>query len=181
MPNQYTRNPKTMADRFWAKVDRSGGPDACWPWRGYIPKGWGGYGRFWTSSGNKPAHRVAYELLHGPLPEGVEACHSCDNPPCCNGRHLFPGTHAQNMADMSQKGRAATGGRNFLHCNPERRAHGEHVFGARLTADDVLTIRARRAADRTPYHVIAAEYGVSTSCVHRACVGDTWRHLTAPD
>jgi hypothetical protein len=83
-----------------ASVDRSGGPDACHPWTGPLDDD--GYGRL----GNKKAHRVACELAHGPAPSPKhEAMHSCDFPPCCNGRHLSWGTHAQNVADQIARGR----------------------------------------------------------------------------
>src|SRR5258708_39753114 len=97
-----------FAETFWARVDMSGGPDACWPWT----KGCGtfGYGLvFRVEDGrNVPAHCVAWELVNGPLPPGDFGLHSCDNPPCCNPRHIFPGTQVDNLRDRNQKGRANT-------------------------------------------------------------------------
>lgn len=98
-PQQRERLEK----RFWAKVDRSHGPEACWPWMASIA-GFG-YGRF--NCGDKhieAAHRVAWALAHGhpPKPCGL---HVCDNPPCCNPAHLFEGTRADNTHDMMMKGR----------------------------------------------------------------------------
>lgn len=89
--------------RFWSKVDKSGGPDACWPWTGALSTK--GYGRFALSTGNYiQANRFSYELTYGSLGD-LFACHRCDNPRCCNPAHLFPGTHQDNMRDMRQKGR----------------------------------------------------------------------------
>lgn len=84
-------------------VDRSGGPRSCHEFQRGRSKS--GYGR--VSSGNKVVytHRLTWERAYGPIPAGLEVCHSCDNPPCCNIKHLFLGTHAQNMADSSSKGR----------------------------------------------------------------------------
>jgi hypothetical protein len=100
----------TTEERFWAKVDRSGGPDACWLWTAGTFRLRNGYGKFGAdpaASRTVYAHRFAYELSHGPIPPGLLVCHHCDNPPCCNPAHLFLGTIADNMRDMSDKGRAA--------------------------------------------------------------------------
>lgn len=86
--------------RFWAKVDKSGGPDACWLWmagrmrppRNGKSKG-GDYGKF----DSRPAHRFAYEQMVGPVPDGLELDHLCCVPPCVNPAHLEPVTHAENM------------------------------------------------------------------------------------
>ena len=95
---------------FWDRMDRSGGPTACWPWRGAIQtrskQGHGGYG--WFSRGGKVryAHRHALELTIGRVLEpGEVAMHSCDNPPCCNPAHLRAGTQGDNLRDMAAKGR----------------------------------------------------------------------------
>lgn len=85
----------------------------CIEWVG--PKDRGGYGRMSLSLGERTlkktlsAHRTAYEEYVGPIPIGLEICHSCDNRACINPRHLWPGTHKQNMEDMMLKGRSALG------------------------------------------------------------------------
>lgn len=89
--------------RFWRRVERV--ESGCWIWRG--SKDGGGYGAISTSAGMAPAkaHRISWEMRNGPIPEGVEVCHSCDTPACVNPDHLWLGTHKQNMQDMSAKGR----------------------------------------------------------------------------
>jgi hypothetical protein len=89
--------------RFWGRVDKSAGPDACWPWTG--SRRGGGYGRVTVNGRSTSASRVAYELTHGTIPDGKHVCHTCDNPPCCNPAHLWVGTPADNTRDMLSKGR----------------------------------------------------------------------------
>jgi hypothetical protein len=92
------------ASRFWAKVDRSGGPEVCWLWTAGTKSS--GYGEFSFQGGSRPAHQVAWELANGePFPEGMFGCHHCDNPPCVNPAHIFVGTTADNMHDALSKGR----------------------------------------------------------------------------
>ena len=97
--------PVPLDERFWPKVDRRGGPDACWPWLGSTGQG---YGQIFLNGRGVPAHRVAWELHHGiPFPASMDACHRCDNPPCCNPLHVWPGTPSDNALDASSKGRLA--------------------------------------------------------------------------
>lgn len=88
---------------FWSRVDVRG-PDECWPWRNATP---GQYGTMWLPSERRarPAHVIAWVSKNGPLPDGMQACHRCDNRPCCNPDHLFPGTQSDNIQDAMKKGR----------------------------------------------------------------------------
>ena len=91
----------TDEERFEQFVDRSGD---CWVWTGWINHY--GYGGFRFRGKSRGAHRVAYELAHGPFDEKLHVLHRCDNPPCVRPDHLWLGTQADNMADMKRKGRA---------------------------------------------------------------------------
>jgi hypothetical protein len=80
--------------RFWLKVDRRE-PGNCWPWRGTILPN--GYGQFGVRGVRHLTHRYAYELLNGPIPEGLTIDHLCRNPPCVNPAHLEPVTMLENL------------------------------------------------------------------------------------
>lgn len=157
-------HPRPSAvDRFWAKVDRSGGPDACWLWTGSKT---GGYGQFHAAAGTfVMAHRFAWELTNGPIPAGLRACHQCDCPQCVNPAHLFLGTQADNVADCIAKGRRGV--------TPIK---GERSWNAKLTDDAVRDIR-RRCAAGEEQRAIAAEYGISESTLSQIKNGQSWKHV----
>ena len=85
--------------RFWERVDRASGPDACWIWQGArVASGHG-----MTDIG--PAHRIAYTIAKGEITEGLVIMHLCHNPPCCNPSHLQEGTYSENVRAMLARGR----------------------------------------------------------------------------
>lgn len=92
--------------RFARLVDRSGGPDACWLWKGATSKkGSDHYGSFRTAAGMVPAHRFALASTGVDLSNVSDVMHTCDVPLCCNHAHLKPGTRRDNMQDALRKGR----------------------------------------------------------------------------
>jgi hypothetical protein len=145
--------------RFWAKV-ALGKPDDCWFWTGAV--GSNGRGRMgWPGGKTVEAHRIAWLLVKGPIPDGLSVLHDCprgDNLLCCNPRHLWVGTQAQNMADMARKGRAR---------------RGEKHAQAKLTASLVTSIRN----DNRLHREIAADLGVSPSLISMVKSREIWRHV----
>ena len=138
--------------RFWAKVNQ-GAADACWLWAAScFPTGYGQFnaGRIRGRQHTFYAHRAAYFLTHGTLPEqshrdtpdGLVVRHTCDTPACCNPAHLVLGTQRDNMQDAAARGRF-----------PRTRQH-------KLSDHDVRMLRAMNAA-RVPRREIAARFGVS--------------------
>lgn len=96
-------NSRTFEEKLTNKIDIRG-EDECWPWTGGTDgKGYGLVNS--APNGETRAHRAAWVHYCGPIPDGVYVLHRCDNPPCCNPRHLFLGTQQDNMNDMYAKGR----------------------------------------------------------------------------
>ena len=89
------------AARFWSKVEKS---ESCWEWRGARTNQGYGSGAQWTDSDGKPhtisAHRMAFKLSNGPIPEGKVIDHICRNRGCVNPDHLRAVTHKQNMENL---------------------------------------------------------------------------------
>lgn len=151
----------TLEERFWAKVDRRG-PNRCWEWTAATTGA--GYGKISVDGRHVRAHRLAWKLARGPIPEGTCVCHHCDNPSCVNPAHLFLGTHADNVADKVAKGR-------------QRDHHGEANPQARLKADDVHEIRRLSAAGGVTQGAIATRYEVSRRHVCAIVRGERWTHI----
>jgi hypothetical protein len=104
--------PTPIEKRFWPKVRKT---ETCWLWTG--TKNERGYGfTTYTDGRNAKAHRVAWELTNGPIPEGLWVLHRCDVPSCVRPDHLFLGDAKENTRDMHAKGRARNGNERKTHC-----------------------------------------------------------------
>jgi hypothetical protein len=86
-----------LPERLWPKIDKRG-TDDCWPWTGSLTsKGYGQINEGGRYGRRLAAHRVVYELVVGPIPEGHDIDHHCENKACCNPAHLEPVTRQDNM------------------------------------------------------------------------------------
>lgn len=141
--------------KFWAKVTVAG-PSDCWIWHGRT--GNKKYGRFNHTS----AHRTAYELLVGPVPEGLLLLHGCDTPLCVNPKHLRPGTHLDNSKDCVERGRIA---------------HGEKNGRTKITTEQAMYIRNN--PDRLKGCELAQKFGIAQSTVSyiRSESQRSWKYL----
>lgn len=111
------RDTRPPIERFWAHLPDRG--DGCWEWTGGT-LATGGYGKLSVNGAERRAHRFSYELLVGPIPDGLCVLHRCDNRPCCNPSHLFLGTRRDNNYDMATKKRGRSVHTDQTHC---RRGH----------------------------------------------------------
>jgi len=163
----------TLETRFWRHVDTSGD---CWLWQASVDTS--GYGQISNGAGRLVmAHRLSYELAHGPIPPGRLVCHKCDTPRCVNPAHLFLGSHVDNAADMVAKGRSARGDASSARLHPERRPRGATHPKARLTEAQVVDLRQRYAAGTTTQRALAREYGVSRATIVAALERRSWHHV----
>ena len=156
---------RTLAERFWAKVEKKGS-DECWTWIGRRDQA--GYGKFYVKDGTREttayAHRISYELSIGPIPNGLCVLHHCDNPPCVNPNCFFLGTQADNMADMDRKGRRGYTG-----------SKGENNHNAKLTENDVREIRAAQGGETGVS--LARRYRVTSALISLVQSRKAWRHV----
>lgn len=148
--------------RFWRFVDKT---EDCWNWTGATASnGYEPYGRF--NTGRRPeggyhvavAHRFAYSLQNGPIPDNALVCHACDNRLCVRASHLFIGTALGNSADMRRKG---------------RNKPGIQRYNAKLTDDAVRQIRA----STDTLAVLSRRYGVSGGHLSMIKRGLKWTHI----
>lgn len=155
---------QAVVARFWARVDASAGPTACWPWTGSSMEA-NGYGQVRLPSPHtgKPTmrttHRVAYEFAKGPIPKGKLVLHSmgCTTRKCCNPRHLRTGTHAENHADAV-----------ILKTLGKRK----------LDADAVRKIVHLKRTVGLSNKVLAERFGVGPDTISKILAGKLWSHAT---
>lgn len=162
-------------DRFWSKVQRG---DGCWLWTAAMR--WNGYGVFGFGKRVVGAHRVAWELTNGPIPDRMCVCHRCDNRRCVRPEHLFLGTQAENLADMRAKKRqrGGAGEHNGTKTHPERIARGEALPFSKLTEKAVREIRAHYARGGISMGALGRKYGVNQPAIMKVLRRLTWKHVS---
>lgn len=151
----------TSLGSFWANIVKGESPDDCWGWSAasHIQ----GYGLHRVCGDQWRANRISWVIHFGPIPPNCDILHSCDNPPCCNPRHLRLGDAKENIRESVEKGRHASCGSN----NPQ----------AKLTEEKVLEMRRLHRVEGVKLMEIAARFGVSKATASMAISGRTWSYL----
>lgn len=154
-------NHRGTPEQFWNKVTKTA---SCWLWAG--KKDGKGYGVvFRTATGSASgvrAHRYAWEISNGSIPDGMYVCHHCDVKDCVRPSHLFLGTQLDNMRDCWTKGRVA---------------HGDRLPQTKLTKKQVSEIRELASRGITQ-EMIAAQFGIlSRAHVSRIISRKSWKHV----
>lgn len=148
---------KSIVERLIDRLDMSGD---CWLWTGHL-SGRDGRGYLRVHGKNEIASRVAYKLFVGSIPAGMSVLHKCDNPACCNPKHLFLGNQSENMLDAYSKNRKTVRGQS----NPK----------SIITPNIVREIRARYLLDGGAS--LAREFGLDRTQPYRIFNKLTWGHV----
>ena len=152
----------SLAEKLERSLDKSG---ECWVFTGgYCDRD--GYGKIWGNGRKYYAHRLAWSLVNGPIPEGMCVLHDCDNPPCCNPDHLHLGTIADNNQEKADRGRAYS-----------PRCRGERNGRAKITKRQVLEMRNKHASGNESYSSLGREYGITPANARKAILGISWSHV----
>lgn len=161
---QYTPEQRYFA--FWNKVVITADDNKCWEFQGCKSKL--GYGKIGINNHGKtiniPAHQFAWQYPNYIIPKGMEICHSCDNPSCCNPKHLFLATHFENMQDRDNKGR-------------KNQKRGIENGAPKLTDDKVRYIRQRYAQDDISIPKLANEMHIGKTTVWNILHYRKWKHV----
>jgi hypothetical protein len=163
-------NPTPAAERFAKYVGRPN-TKGCTLWKGAV-SGENDYGYFQAGSNRKTsrvvrAHRFAWEMAHGAIPEGLDVLHKCDTPLCVNVAHLFLGTQRDNYRDMREKRRDS----------PPPLLAGTVHPKSKLDDEKVREIRRRHASGGETLRGLAAAFGVSDKLILNVVRRRTWKHV----
>ena len=152
--------------RFWSKVNKSEDQNACWEWQASLQnKGYGQFQHGGRAGSMYLAHRIAWELTNGEIPDGLCVLHNCpngDNPKCVNPSHLFLGTQLENIKDS---------------INKERYTRGEKQGHHKLTEAQVLAIRQQYKIGNITQTKLALDFGVSRRAIGMILNRTNWNYL----
>lgn len=148
--------------RFFEKVRKGKHPDDCWEW--LTSKTFQGYGKFSYKGMLGGAHRMSWRIEYGEIPGKLCVLHHCDNPECCNPKHLFLGTRGDNVRDAIKKGRRA-------------RLVGEQTGSSKLTEKEVLEIRQIYKDELMSQNELARKYRVTQANIWFILHRKSWTHI----
>jgi hypothetical protein len=164
---------------YWTCVNTTPDANGCWLWRRTITAG--GYGVVALSGGRQIfAHRISYEIHHGPITKGMDICHRCDVRQCSNPAHLFMGTRQQNVDDAKSKGRLSAQTATLKRlwatkwCVTKR---GENNTSCKLTEDKVLEMRRLYKKGVFGFKKLSEMFGISHGVAQRVIARKTWTHI----
>lgn len=150
---------KTLEERFWEKVDKKS-DDECWEWKGATNGV--GYGVGYYNKKIEYAHRIAWMIKNNEIKDNLFVCHHCDNKICVNPKHLFLGTHSDNMRDRNKKGRGNI-------------REGEQCSHSKLRSSDVSEIRSVYKNKLFSQYELANIFGVHVMTINNAISRKTWK------
>lgn len=152
-----------IENKLWDKI-KIGKDNECWECTANPDRH--GYGRIADKGKKIFAHRIAYKLYYGILPDDKDVLHKCDNPPCCNPKHLFLGTHKDNMRECAERGRSK---------NPV--FHYEDHPLAKLDWEKVKDIRSNYRGLSGEQKYYSNKYGVTTAAIRNVLTEKTWKQI----
>jgi len=162
MLNIYRQRLKTLEERFWEKVSKTGPiqphmSTPCWEWQATLQDG--RYGSIRVSGSMRPAHRVSWELTKGPIRKNMHILHKCDNTRCVRPSHLFQGTAKMNMRDAARKGRLSS---------------GRPPATAKINMDIAAKIRITHAEQKLTQRQLASMFSLSQSQIGNVLRNISW-------
>lgn len=167
-------------NKFWQKTQKADGSDCLW-WSAYRNKT--GYGYFFLRGLYIRAHRAAYIICHGSIPDGLHVLHSCDNPSCVNPEHLSVGTHVENMKQRHARGRYVFNynGNHHLQKDPTV-VRGSNNARAVINEEIAFQMRLDFSQGKFKSKAHGAKlYGVSITVMQTVLSGKTWKHVPFPE
>lgn len=154
---QIGKKKSLSLDDVLSMIDKKS-DEECWPWFGSLQNG---YGSFYSNGKKNYVHIFMYKTFIGEIPDKMEVCHKCDNPPCANYHHYFLGTRVDNLMDMVSKG---------------RHQRGENHYLSSFIEQDIINIRKLHSNGETQ-RSIAKKYNVTFQTIWQIVNKKTWKHI----
>ena len=149
------------ASKLWNYTRQEGD---CWVWTRCRFEN--GYGAFKVANKQWRTHRLAWTLMHGEIPAGLQVNHHCDNKACINPAHLYVGDQKQNRQDAVRRGRTAKGIRNGMYTHPESRSTGERNSNHKITDEQRADMRIAYAQGGVTLSQLGKQYGITAQSVY---------------